>query len=99
MPKRALVARFGRSRTRGSGRTAVGSTCLRSVGYDEDLRDLDLEFRDSGAVYRYYEVAPGTHTRLIDAASKGRFFNRNIRNTYAYSRLSGGAKLRRRRPG
>lgn len=96
MPTRTPVAKFGRSRVR-TRRQAVASTAIRSIGYDEDLRDLDVEFRRSGAVYRYFEVTGTINTRFMNAASKGRFFNRNVRNVYDYSRIVGAATRQRRR--
>jgi len=66
-------------------RTAVESSALASVGYDEDLEMLEVEFT-SRNVYRYYEVPARVHHELLHAPSKGQFFNTRIRNAFRYSR-------------
>jgi hypothetical protein len=62
-------------------REPVESTSLRSVGYDSAVRTLEVEFR-SGGIYRYLEVPPAAYRALRDDESLGRYFARNIRNTY-----------------
>lgn len=65
--------------------TAVESTILSTVAYD-DARDLlQLEFR-SGAIYRYFDVPAAVHTDLLRAPSKGSYFNRVIRGRFSYAR-------------
>lgn len=62
-------------------RKAVGSTSLRSVGYDPRSRILEVEFRN-GSVYQYAEVSAERHRRLLRAESLGAYFNRHIRDHY-----------------
>lgn len=64
-------------------RLAVDSTNLASAGYDRDSRVLEIEFK-SGAVYRYLAVPPEVFENLLRAASKGRFFVREIRGKYEF---------------
>ena len=64
-------------------RIAVDSTTLAAVGYDEARELLQLEFC-SGAVYLYFGVPLTVHQALLDAPSKGRYFNRAIRRRYSY---------------
>ena len=66
-------------------RTPVESSVLSSIGYSSDTT-LELEFR-SGAIYRYFAVPPPVFQGLIEAESKGTFFNRNVRNHFRYQRL------------
>ena len=61
----------------------VESTTLAIVAYDEDRKMLQLEFC-SRAVYLYFGVPPAVHQALLDAPSKGKYFNRSIRGQYAY---------------
>ncbi|WP_194419968.1 KTSC domain-containing protein [Microbacterium abyssi] len=68
-------------------RTVVESSALRSVGYDEDLALLEIEFV-SGDVYRYHAVPRAVHGALMDAESKGRFFVESIRDVYPTARVS-----------
>ena len=70
----------------GMRRTAVDSTTLRSAGYSPTQRVLELEFT-SGAVYQYLEVPASIYRRLIEAASKGTYFNHEIRDDYQAVRV------------
>ncbi|SFP02596.1 KTSC domain-containing protein [Amycolatopsis arida] len=64
-------------------RRPVESSSLRAVGYDPDERVLEVEFHND-RVYRYFGVARAIHRRLLAAGSKGRFFNRFVRDRYEY---------------
>ena len=66
-------------------RQAVESTTMRSVGYDQTEQILELEFQ-SGAVYHYLEVPLIIYRELLEAESKGRYFNSKIRDTYEFVR-------------
>ncbi len=63
--------------------TAVESTTLATVGYDDSLRMLQLEFRNR-AIYQYFGVLAPVHEGLLDAPSKGKYFNRVIRGHFPY---------------
>lgn len=67
-------------------RIDVPSSSIRSIGYDSDRRLLEVEFRSS-AVYRYHEVPDWAVEALMAARSKGRHFERRIRDRYAYERI------------
>ena len=64
-------------------RVAVDSTTLATVDYDEARALLQLEFC-SRAVYLYFGVSPAVHQKLMEAASKGRYFNQAIRGRYPF---------------
>jgi hypothetical protein len=68
-------------------REPVRSSVLASVGYDPDHRILEIEFL-SGAVYRYSNVEPLLHVRLMQAPSKGRFFDAAIRDAKPFEQVS-----------
>jgi hypothetical protein len=71
--------------------TAVESTILATVAYDEAQDLLQLEFR-SQVIYQYLGVPPLVHQALLGAASKGRFFNQAIRGRFPFKRVfDGGA--------
>jgi lysyl-tRNA synthetase class 2 len=70
--------------------TAVESSTLATVGYDEGSALLELEFR-GGAVYRYFAVPSAEHDSLLAAGSKGRHFNERIRGRYPFARVNGQA--------
>lgn len=59
---------------------------MRSVGYDGANQVLEVEFQ-SGAIYQYLDVRPAIHKELMDAESKGRFFNHEIRDIYTSVRV------------
>jgi hypothetical protein len=61
----------------------VESTTLATVAYDEARELLQLEFC-SRAVYLYFGVPAAVHQALLDAPSKGRYFNRAIRGRFPY---------------
>ena len=67
-------------------RQSVESSNLRSVGYDEFLFVLEIEFK-SGAVYRYYGVPSEVHDELINAESVGKYFNANVKSKYNFLKV------------
>jgi KTSC domain len=67
--------------------TAVESTTLAALAYDDARRTMRLEFR-SRAVYSYFGVPRSVYEALLAAPSKGRYFNRAIRGAFPYLRLS-----------
>lgn len=67
--------------------TAVASTTLAAVAYDDAREVLQLEFR-SRAVYRYFGVPGQVYEALLAAPSKGRYFNREIRGHFPHLRAS-----------
>ncbi len=63
-------------------RQFVGSSALVSVGYSKRLHSLEVEFTN-GAVYRYLEVPSKVYRNLMEAESKARFYDVNIRGHYS----------------
>ena len=64
----------------------VESSTIASVGYDLTQGLLQLEFC-SRAIYYYFGVPVGVHEALLEAPSKGSYFNRAIRGRFPYRRL------------
>lgn len=64
----------------------VESSTLATVAYDERREVLQLGFC-SGAVYEYSGVPATVPQALLDAPSKGRYFNDAIRGRFAYRRV------------
>ena len=62
-------------------REAVESTAIASIGYSKRLHALEIEFRN-GAIYRYLDVESLVHRDLMNAKSKTRFYDDNIRKKY-----------------
>ena len=67
-------------------RTSVMSSTLVSVGYDSNSLTLEIEFR-RGRVYQYFGVPAYTLRGLMQASSKGKYFDAFIRDTYRYTRI------------
>lgn len=68
-------------------RQIVASTNIASVGYDESSQTLEIEFTN-GAVYQYFNVEPALYEQLMQAGSKGHFFNVYIKNAFPFSRVA-----------
>ena len=66
---------------------SVESSTLATVGYDQASGLLELAFQ-SGAIYQYCGVPGAVHEELLEAPSKGRYFNRWIRGQYPYAQVS-----------
>lgn len=67
-------------------REPVTSSNLASVGYNPDSETLEVEFKNA-SVYEYYNVPQFMHERLMGADSIGTFFNAEIKNSYACSKV------------
>ena len=68
-------------------RTPVESSNLASVGYDPNSATLEVEFRKSG-VYQYFGVPPEEYEGLMNAGSKGTYFDQRIKKAgYSYSKV------------
>lgn len=68
-------------------RKPVTSSVLASVGYNPDNMTLEIEFRSTGFVYRYFDVPEIEFRRLLSAKSLGRYFNHNIKDDYRYIQI------------
>jgi len=55
-------------------RAPVSSATMSSVGYDLEVRTLEIEFA-SGEIYQYLDVPEEIYRGLMTADSKGRYFN------------------------
>lgn len=62
------------------------SSVISDVRYDRWTANLDVEFV-SGRVYRYRGVPADLVERFGQAASKGRFFNRHVRDNFRFVEL------------
>lgn len=67
-------------------RTPVESSSLASAGYDARTSILEVEFHN-GTVYRYFEVPKRVFNALMNAPSKGSFFNFRIKGVYRYKKV------------
>ncbi len=65
----------------------VSSTHLSAVGFDTSDSSLVANFKN-GTVYRYSGVPHSLFDALLNASSKGAFFNSNIRDRFPLVRLA-----------
>jgi KTSC domain len=56
-------------------RETVESESIASIGYAADKNELEIEFRQSGSVYRYFGVSGDEHAEFMAAESKGSYLN------------------------
>lgn len=62
-------------------RVLVKSSAVRSVGYYDASATLEVELT-TGRVYRYFDVPWEVHDELMDASSKGGYYNTRIKPAY-----------------
>lgn len=65
-------------------RTPVTSSNIRAIGYEPET--LEVEF-NNGSVYQYLGVPVNEHESIMNADSKGKYFNANIKNSYTCTKL------------
>jgi KTSC domain len=56
-------------------RIPVRSTSIASIGYLPAKRELEIRFRASGDVYRYFDVPDEEYAAFMAAESKGTYLN------------------------
>jgi hypothetical protein len=77
-------------------RVPVPSTSIASIGYVPKRRELEIEFRASGDVYRYFDVPGEEYDAFMAAESKGTYLNQVFKpREYRYLVVSEGRKMRR----
>ena len=56
-------------------REVVDSKSIASIGYAPQRSVLEIEFQESGDVYRYFGVSAEEHAEFMAAPSKGAYLN------------------------
>ena len=78
-------------------REAVDSGTIASIGYEARRCELDVEFLESGDVYRYFEVSAEEHSEFMAAESKGTYLNQVFKGKrHPYRLVKRGRKQLRR---
>ena len=67
-------------------RRKVNSSAIRSIGYDERARALEVEHTD-GAVYQYGNVPAEVHRRMMAAPSIVSFYRDRIEEEFSRKRI------------
>ncbi len=69
-------------------REPIDSSVISSMGYDPVWRVLELEFRETGEIYDYFEVPPEIYEAFRSAESKGIYLNTIFKgHKYRYIRI------------
>ena len=63
----------------------VDSKAIKQISYDREKRILLVLFQN-GTMYSYWKVHVRTFQRLRNSYSIGKFYNRNIKNKYSYTK-------------
>ena len=66
-------------------RLPVSSSLVAYAGYVPEYKVLEIEFQD-GRSYHYFGVPERIYKGLMEAESRGRYFNDHIRDAYVYGR-------------
>ena len=74
-------------------RVPVESSSIASIAYAPQERVLELEFRQSGEVYQYFDVPAEEYTAFLAGDSKGPYVNQQLKlRGYRYQRLPSSSK-------
>lgn len=65
----------------------VKSSNLYSIAYDAETRTLYIKFK-SRSVYAYHDVSRYRYNGLRNAGSKGQYFDQNVKENYAWDKIS-----------
>ena len=65
---------------------ALDSSTMNATGYDAALKKLRIVF-SKNEVYDYKNVPPKVFEGLLQAKSKGTFFNLHIKEKFAYEKI------------
>ena len=68
-------------------RVKVSSSNIRSIGYEESTKTLEIEFKQ-GSVYQYKGVPKNIFENLMNANSHGTYFHSYIKDKYPTSRIN-----------
>ena len=69
-------------------RKKVSSSSIRSVGYDERNRVLEVEFSD-GRITQFSGVSAEVHRRLMSAPSIVSYFRDNVEESFTAKQIKG----------
>jgi len=82
----AVTATYGTREQRSGRFLPAKSSVIVSFQYDEAAAALDITFA-GGKTYRYFTVPLEIYVDLLEANSKGQFFNDRIKNAFAFAEV------------
>jgi len=62
------------------------SSVIADIDYDDETAELDITFT-SGKKYRYFGVPADVYSDFLDAPSRGKFFNAQIKDVYDFAEV------------
>lgn len=68
-------------------RISVISSNIASIGYEEESKTLEVEFKD-GSVYQYYNVPLSEYEGIMSASSHGQYLHQHIKGNYSYEKVN-----------
>jgi hypothetical protein len=68
-------------------RKPVQSCILRSVGYDDTTKNMEIEFH-SGLIYQYSGVPTKVHDDLMNSSAVGKFFADKVRSRFRAKQIA-----------
>ncbi|MBH2766608.1 KTSC domain-containing protein [Serratia marcescens] len=68
-------------------RQPVVSSRIKSIGYDEKQKTLEIEFFELG-IYQYIQVPIITYETFLNVKSKGRFFDGVIKSKFLCRKIN-----------
>jgi hypothetical protein len=68
-------------------RQNVKSRILRSVGYNESIKILEIEFQN-GLVYQFLDVPPKVYADLMHSVEIGKYFSEKVRPLFRTKQIT-----------
>ncbi len=64
----------------------VVSSNIHSIGYNEDTKELHVEFKKNSALYVYLNVPKTVFEEFVASSSAGGYFYKNVRGKYEFKK-------------
>jgi uncharacterized protein YuzE len=68
-------------------REYVQSSMITSIGYDPSTSILEIEFKNGGSIWQYFDVPENVYHDMRSDGSIGKYFIANIKGQYTESRV------------
>ena len=68
-------------------RDVVDSSMIESIGYDQSVGTVEVEFRSNKQIWQYYDVPESIYNDLRAASSLGKAFNALIKKQFREARV------------
>ena len=65
----------------------VNSSQISYIGYDTNSQELYVKFRNTGKVYKYFNVPDNVWNDFKNSASVGKYFTANIKSKYSFEQI------------